>query len=573
MPLPDAVKSDVEGDSGSNDEDYEKSESESEEEIIIEDNSETESEPEAVEEPTRKKSKFDPLFKWPEKSSKWTMPKSFDYEIGQLSVNENELPPDVRTSRHSSPGKFYKLFVTDELIDSYLEQNLSYNEWRNINSSKRNVKEINKDEIRAVIGIILHIDVIKLPNRRMYWSSKTRVDLIASSMSINRFDEIVSVLHFNDSKNLPDRRSPLYNKCFKIQPLIDHFLEKFSRIAKFETCMSVDEQIVSFKDSHSLKSYLPKKPKKWGYKIRVMAGISGYVYDFEVEGGLGTKGPPDSCGESGFIVLRLSKDLRPRKHQLFFDNYFVSPELVDYLGNEKKLWALSALNSNRSHGCPIPTEKQMRRSGRGHIEEVVDSKKKVVIIVWHDNKRVLMLSNYIRKDPVETCKTFDREGGSKIDVERPASVKIYNTFIGCVDKAHMFLSLYRPKYQSRKWYNQVMFHLFSLAVCNSWMIYQNLGGEKCLVDFLVEICISLMHGTSSTADSEYDVRPEVYRSMRSADIPRKMCYEKFNHWPLSIPQILKYEHCNTKTKYLSTKYEVYLCSGNNRCFTAFHGVE
>ena len=108
------------------------------------------------------------------------MPKSFDYEIGQLSVNENELPADVRISRHSSPGKFYKLFVTDELINSYLEQNLSYNEWRNINSSKRNVKEINKDEIRAAIGIILHMDVIKLPNRRMYWSSKTRVDLIAS---------------------------------------------------------------------------------------------------------------------------------------------------------------------------------------------------------------------------------------------------------------------------------------------------------------------------------------------------------------------------------------------------------
>lgn len=67
-----------------------------------------------------------------------------------------------------------------------------------------------------------------------------------------------------------------------------------------------------------------------------------------------------------------------------------------------------------------------------------------------------------------------------------------------------------------------------------------------------------MHGTSGTADSEYDVRPEVYRSMRSADIPRKMCYDKFNHWPLSIPQIFKYEHYNTKTKYLSTKYEVYL---------------
>ena len=78
------------------------------------------------------------------------------------------------------------------------------------------MKEINKDEIRAVIGITLYMGV-----------SKTRVDFIASSMSVNWFDEIVSVLHFNDNNNLPDWNSPLYTKCFKIQPLIDHFREKF----------------------------------------------------------------------------------------------------------------------------------------------------------------------------------------------------------------------------------------------------------------------------------------------------------------------------------------------------------
>ena len=106
------------------------------------------------------------------------------------------------------------------------------------------------------------MSVIKLPNRRMYWSSKTGVDFIASSMSINRFDKIVSVLYFDDNKYSPERNSSLYNKCFKMQPLIDHFRVKFYRIVKFETCMSVDEQIVPYKDSHSLKRYLPKKPKK-----------------------------------------------------------------------------------------------------------------------------------------------------------------------------------------------------------------------------------------------------------------------------------------------------------------------
>ena len=88
----------------------------------------------------------------------------------------------------------------------------------------------------------------------MYWSSKIRVDCILSSMSINWFDEFVSVLHFNNNNNLPDSNSPLYNKYFKIQPLIDHFREKFSLIVKFEAYMSVHEQFVPFKSSHSLRT-------------------------------------------------------------------------------------------------------------------------------------------------------------------------------------------------------------------------------------------------------------------------------------------------------------------------------
>ena len=584
-PLPDAADSDVEISSDSDDEEYKvsESESESEEEVLVEEDSETETELESENEPTQKMPKVDPLFKWPKKAIKWTMPELFDEDIQELSINEYELCEGVEINRHSSAFDFYKLFVTNDLIESILEQTQLYNEWRNINCSRRKVKEISNDEIRKVIGIVLYMGIIKLPQRRMYWSPKTRVDLIASAMSINRFEEIVSVLHFNDNNKLPKRDSPLYNRGFKVQPIIDHFRAKFSILATPETYMSVDEQIVPFKGAHSLKRYLPKKPKKWGYKMWAMAGISGYVYDFELDGGLNTNGPPkgsdppESCGESGYVVLRLSENLEPRKHQLFFDNYFASPELVDYLGNTKKIWALSTLNSNRSRGCPIPTEKEMKKSGRGHTEEIVDSDEKVVVTAWHDNKRVLMLSNYIGKDPVDTCQRFDRKAKKKIDVERPAAVRVYNAFMGGVDKADMLLSLYRTKYRSRKWYHRVAFHLFSLAVCNSWIMHKSMSGNKKLVDFLSEICISLITGTSSTADPEYDVRSEVYRSMRSTDIPTEMRHDKFNHWPILIDtphsQRCKYENCNKKTKFQCTKCQVYLCVANNTCFRAFHGVE
>ena len=44
----------------------------------------------------------------------------FDDEVRQLLINENELPPDAGINRHPSPVDFYKLYVTDELIESIL---------------------------------------------------------------------------------------------------------------------------------------------------------------------------------------------------------------------------------------------------------------------------------------------------------------------------------------------------------------------------------------------------------------------------------------------------------------------
>ena len=96
--------------------------------------------------------------------------------------------------------------------------------------------------------------------------------------------------------------------------------------------------MVPFKGKHAAKMYMPKKPVKWGYKLWSRAGISGYVYDFEVCGELGAKGSPpnfnnnnDEYGESEFVVLRLTNNLEPAKHHVFFDNLFASPNLLSYL--------------------------------------------------------------------------------------------------------------------------------------------------------------------------------------------------------------------------------------------------
>ena len=418
VPLPDGGDSDEEESSSDYDEDADYASDSDDEDIEsgseIEDNmleeilQDTETEV-----PTKRKKTqvADNKIRWKnDKKSKFNAPA--DYVAGKERLR---MKPSAPLTRFSSPMSFYELFVNDSIIDHTYEQTKLYNEWRRLNSSTRAVKDIEKKEIKTVIGIVLQMGIVKLPNRRMYWTSDTRNELIAGGMTRNRFEEMMSVLHFNDNNTMPEKNSPLFNNCHKIQPLIDHFRNAFQQHVLPETHMAIDEQMVPFKGHHNLKRYLPKKPKKWGYELWARAGVSGYVYDFEVEGGLGSKGapagcdPPVECGESDFVVLRLTSGLDHFKHEMYFDNYFSSPELLRYLKEEKKIWAVATLKAQRSRKCPIPSEKAMQKKGRGFSQEVVDTTGSVVVTAWYDNKRVLTVSNYAGKEPLSICKRYDRK--------------------------------------------------------------------------------------------------------------------------------------------------------------------
>ena len=188
-----------------------------------------------------------------------------------------------------------------------------------------------------------------------------------------------------------------------------------------------------------------------------IAGVSGYVYTFEVDGEKGKTGPPDGwdapekCGKSGFVVLRLIQKLEEDKHKVFFDNFFSSPELMEYLAR-KGFWALATLNANRSRKCPLPSESELKKSGRGSSAQNVNKERSVVVTSWYDSRRVLMISNFIGKEPVGECTRYIRKEKATASVERPASVELYNNYMGGVDKSDMMLALYRTKYRSRKWY-------------------------------------------------------------------------------------------------------------------------
>ena len=170
VPLPDGGDSDEEESSSDYDEDADYVSDSDDEDIEsgseIEDNmleeilQDTETEV-----PTKRKKTqvADNKIRWKNyKKSKFNAPA--DYVAGKERLR---MKPSAPLTRFSSPMSFYELFVNDSIIDHIYEQTKLYNEWRRLNSSTRTVKDIEKKEIKIVIGIVLQMGIVKLPNRRM----------------------------------------------------------------------------------------------------------------------------------------------------------------------------------------------------------------------------------------------------------------------------------------------------------------------------------------------------------------------------------------------------------------------
>lgn len=88
------------------------------------------------------------------------------------------------------------------------------------------------------------------------------------------------------------------------------------------------------------------------------------------------------------------------------------------------IWAVSTLNQKRSRNCPIPSKKECNKLDRGTIIEMVDQKEQIVITTWIDNKPVLMLSNYIGKEPTNKCTRFDRKQRKHVEIDCLVAVDV-----------------------------------------------------------------------------------------------------------------------------------------------------
>ena len=113
------------------------------------------------------------------------------------------------------------------------------------------MKPVSVDEVRFV-GILMYMSLVKLSQRRMYWSSQLPQDNVANYMTCSRFEKILMIIHLSDNELQPKPGSSNYDRLYKVRKFLSYLQEIIKKFAGPETHKCVDEQMIPFKGQHSL---------------------------------------------------------------------------------------------------------------------------------------------------------------------------------------------------------------------------------------------------------------------------------------------------------------------------------
>ena len=385
-------------------------------------------------------------------------------------------------SNISSPIDCFKYFCDEDFVEMIKLQTNKYLFQRG------REPDIAADEVYSFLGILLLSGYNQLPYRRMYWSMDGDLtnEMVSNSMRRDRFDYIMSNIHFADNTAID-----INDRYYKVRPLFEQFNTKSEVYPKDDSCC-VDESMIRYYGHHSSKQFVKNKPIKYGFKTWCLNSSRGYLYMVEPYCGKDTNIQCSSNGSGYDVVMHLVESSGlPRGTHLYFDNYFTSIPLLEHLYG-RGIGATGTIRANRLKDCPI-RDISSKGMARGETAYASNGDKNVNVILWNDNRKVLLATSCYNVQPFSRASRWSSKDSKRIKVKMPQPLEKYNNCMGGTDLFNQALNQYRIRIRSKKWYWSLFSWLMNAMVVNSWLFYRDTNDpQMSLLNFLRQVTSELL---------------------------------------------------------------------------------
>ena len=161
---------------------------------------------------------------------------------------------------------------------------------------------------------------------------------------------------------------------------------------------------------------------------------------------------------------------KTKNHKVFTDNFFTSLPLIQHLKSDG-IWYTEIIHAPRLKIYRLLAAKDIKKKGRSSFYYRSDENRKIVVVKWFDNKVVALASFYVGIEPTDAVKCSNCSIRQHVHVSRPNTVRLYNQYMGGINKLDKMCSLYNLTLRSRRWYIYLWLHWLTIAVVNAWFLY------------------------------------------------------------------------------------------------------
>lgn len=472
---------------------------------------------------------------------------TFQVPIDSLyNARADQLITDLK---NLTPTDIFEKFVDDSVIQLIVDQTNLYAQQKNNHNFS-----ITPREAKTFIAILLLTGYHQLPQERMYWSlsDDVRVNLVAKSMSRNRFLEIKRYLHLADNNQLDKD-----DKMFKLRPLMKILNKKFMQWGIIHTELSIDEAMIKYFGHHPAKQFIRGKPVRFGYKDWMLCSSTGYCYAFDTYCGKNNNQYSTTETLGAKVVLSLLENVEfPEQHVVYFDNYFTTLELMKLL-KVKKIRATGTIRENRIKKCPVEDNKSMKKAKRGYFDHRFDKNNQILIVKWVDNSICTMASNFDSIEPLSKVRRWSKDQKAVVDVPQPLLYKNYNRGMGGVDLNDQSVNTYRIGIRGKKWWWVLFTHMINLGLTNGWKLSQIASEIKMTqLEFTRYVARSYLLSGRNTAS-------------RKPSVPLSVICDSSGHYPKKLEKQLRCAICHSRIRWCCKKCNTTLCI-ERECFEVYH---
>ena len=152
----------------------------------------------------------------------------------------------------------------------------------------------------------------------------------------------------------------------------------------------------------------------------------------------------------------MTKPYHGKSHHAYFDNFFLSPELMEDLLFDKQTYACGTVRRNRK-GLPKFDGKKM---GKGDIIVHQKGESNLMLTTWENKREIYVLST--NSSPLEPPRNINRRGKKGVQevVEKLAVVCLYNAYMIGVDLSDPLRSYYPLGRKGHRWYKYIFWFLY-----------------------------------------------------------------------------------------------------------------